>query len=159
MSSITSWGPKAWGLLHTCSFSYPDHPEENDKRDMYNFLTSLSEVIPCKICKGHYKKYLEKNLPHHSCIALQGKEKLGRWVVDLHNDVNRRLNKPTWTYEQALEKYADTSSVCSVIRAEPLSAPPDDNTSSTYKIIVIMILLFLFISSISTATFKRLHKR
>jgi hypothetical protein len=32
---------------------------------------------------------------------------LFKWSVDLHNEVNQKLNKQTWTYEQAVDHWCN----------------------------------------------------
>ena len=54
------WGPHTWFFLHTLTFSYPDQPGEDDKRKMYTFFTNLADILPCSVCKIHYKENIEK---------------------------------------------------------------------------------------------------
>lgn len=87
----TSWGPPAWVFLHCIALTYPKNPTKEDKRHYSAFFDSLGHVLPCKLCRPEYNKWLSKNPvgPH-----LSSRNKLSAWLVDLHNNVNLRKNKP-----------------------------------------------------------------
>ena len=55
------WGPQLWFILHIISFEYPENPTENIKRVYYDFYTSLKDILPCDLCKKHYREFLHKN--------------------------------------------------------------------------------------------------
>ena len=122
------WGPHGWKFLHYLSFGYPDNPTTEDKNNYKTFFLSLQHVLPCSICAKHYSD----NLVQYSLDeALQNKDSLIRWVIDIHNQVNTELNKKEYTYIEALDLYK--------------SSMPDIQTY-TFKIIVLLILLgFLYL--------------
>ncbi len=107
---ISEWGPNFWAALHTSSFAYPrfgasaDEPTQRDVDAMFNFLHSISGVLPCKKCCAHFADFLREKQPVMGDV-LSSREALARFVVEAHNAVNRRQQppKPEWTYEQALE--------------------------------------------------------
>ena len=94
------WGPPAWLFLHSITFNYPKNPSENDKNNYNTFFNSLKYVIPCPICKEHYAKNLLK-LP----IRLNTRDDLIRWLIDIHNSVNKSNNKPVLSYQEVYDKY------------------------------------------------------
>ena len=51
--------------------------------------------------KQHYVLYLRNNPLRN----IKSNTELQYWTVDLHNDVNNRLNKNTFSYNQAKYKY------------------------------------------------------
>lgn len=58
-----------------------------EARDAFSAVAkSVSCVHPCGVCRTHMKNY--RNKPDWPGQAFQ-------WSVDLHNDVNRRTDKPT----------------------------------------------------------------
>ena len=61
MTTTKDWGPKLWYSLHIITFNYPDTPTIIDKQNFETFFTSLQYVIPCSLCRQHYKEHLEKN--------------------------------------------------------------------------------------------------
>ena len=54
------WGSQAWLFLHTITLNYPDNPSKFDKENFKNFFENLSHVIPCDVCKDHYKQNIRK---------------------------------------------------------------------------------------------------
>ena len=53
------WGPAMWHILHIISFNYNVEPSNEEKLQYYAFLLSLEHVLPCKVCRGNYKKNLK----------------------------------------------------------------------------------------------------
>jgi len=96
------WGSHAWLFLHTITLNYPDNPTKFDIDNYKNFFENLSNVIPCEVCKAHYKKNI-KMYP----IQLESKESLTKWLHKIHNLVNVKNGKDEYPYEQFIEKYSD----------------------------------------------------
>ena len=96
------WGSHAWLFLHTITLNYPDNPTKFDMDNYKNFFENLGEVIPCEVCKAHYKKNI-KMYP----IQLESKESLAKWLHHIHNLVNVKNDKPEYSYDQFIEKYSD----------------------------------------------------
>lgn len=97
-----SWGSYLWGFIHTITIiDFENNKEYNDKTKEQ--LVNIRDCIPCYKCKNLYKEYLEKldNLDMTKSLVLF------YWSVDLHNEVNKKLNKPEWTYHQALNEWAN----------------------------------------------------
>ena len=96
------WGPPCWFFLHTISFYYPEKPSFKDKNNYYNFFINLENIIPCEICRNHYKKNL-KEFP--ITPYLDSKKSLIQWVVNLHNLVNKDNGKPEWSAQEVTNLY------------------------------------------------------
>lgn len=96
------WGPYFWFTLHTITLAYPDKPNYQEKRQFNDFFLSLQHVLPCKVCREHYKNHL-KEFPISS--HLDNKESLVKWCHQLHNRVNLSLDKPIFSYEEFKDKY------------------------------------------------------
>jgi hypothetical protein len=43
---------------------------------------------------------------------LKNRETLSTWLVDRHNDINKRLNKPIYPYDFVQKKYHDMQNTC-----------------------------------------------
>ena len=95
-----AWGPIFWNTIHIVTLGYPATPSAADKDGARKFFESLKTVIPCPICREHYKQHLAES-PIEP--ALEDKGKLIHWAWDLHNRVNEMLGKRTITLEQFLE--------------------------------------------------------
>jgi hypothetical protein len=95
----TVWGPFFWLTIHITALAYPTKPSYTDKRAAKQFFESLANLLPCPVCREHYKQHLTKLplLPH-----LDNRKDLFKWTVDLHNSVNATQGKPQWTVEEAI---------------------------------------------------------
>jgi FAD-linked sulfhydryl oxidase len=86
-----SWGNGAWIFLHCISYTYPEIPSKKEEKYYCSFFNNLGYVIPCPNCRKHYQEYL-KQFP---CSKfLKNKSSLSKWLFELHNYVNFKLNKP-----------------------------------------------------------------
>jgi hypothetical protein len=98
----TVWGPFFWHTIHIVALGYPKSPTYIDKKCAKEFYESLAFLIPCSICREHYKKHLENNplTPY-----LDSRGDLLKWTIDIHNSVNKMLGKPEWTQEEVIIYY------------------------------------------------------
>ena len=100
---IGVWGPNLWTFLHTYSFQYGGDngiPTNSEREKARTFFTNLQDVIPCKICRGHYAKHISLHPPD-----VENRDTLSRWVVMIHNIVNVNTGKPQVPYEHVREHY------------------------------------------------------
>ena len=97
------WGPSSWIFLHSITLAYPTCPDNNDKKNMRQFINSLQFVLPCTKCRENFKKHL-KLYPLTDEI-LNSKDKLIKWMIDIHNQVNELNGKKKMTYDQVLKEY------------------------------------------------------
>ena len=86
------WGKYLWWLLHTITYSYDEKYNKELVQKYIDIFYLLVKVIPCPVCKSHYKKRLAYSPVEKS---LSSKEKLRTWLIDIHNNVNRGLGKMT----------------------------------------------------------------
>ena len=98
------WGPSAWTFLHTVTLNYPNNPTKTDINNYEKFFKSLQPILPCPKCSINYKKHFTKSpiRPH-----LKNKETLVKWLINIHNDVNKINNNKIWTYDEVINKYKD----------------------------------------------------
>jgi hypothetical protein len=93
------WGQFAWYIIHTLALHYIEN-----KNDYYvDFYESLRNVLPCEICRGHYYFMISQNGKRTNQNS--SKNSIHPWTVRLHNEVNQRLNKHTFTDSQSVEHY------------------------------------------------------
>jgi hypothetical protein len=93
------WGKYGWPFLHYLTFSYPEKATVEQQAVTRLFFLSVGELLPCPACSKHFLEAITSDYPVSK--ALEGQESLSRWLVNVHNFVNRRLGKPEMTYEQA----------------------------------------------------------
>ena len=126
MNNNNIWGPQAWTFLHTINFNYPENPTNRDKHNYFNFFYSLKHVLPCETCKKHYEENstdLENNLDN--------RDELVKWLIDIHNNVNKTNNKKIYTYDEVYNEYNQLYE--------------QTNTINNMIIFVIIIIVFIMI--------------
>jgi hypothetical protein len=99
------WGPYCWHMMHILTYNYPEQPNEINKNNIKEFFSSLQYIIPCSICRSHYKKKISKTPVSR---VYSNKHSLIKWCVDLHNEVNRGLKKKTLSIENSNNIYINT---------------------------------------------------
>lgn len=97
------WGKHFWYTIHFIALDYPENPNSEDKRDFQTFFENLHKVIPCYKCSVNYVKHLKERPLEMS--DLENNETLFKWTVDIHNIVNRDLNKKQMSYNNAWKMY------------------------------------------------------
>jgi len=84
--TILRWAPLVWNMLHGISFLYPRAPLDE-------LAIHLRTLIPCAMCRGHFWSFQNHHpFPNRDCLRAYD---WARWIVALHDDVNRRTNKDT----------------------------------------------------------------
>lgn len=143
--TIDVWGPKAWGFLHACTFTYPDLPTLEDRKQMYNLLASLPHTLPCSVCRKHFKEFIDTSANTPQSFVFDNRTQLSKWLVDVHNDVNRRNNKPLMSFEAVQEMYLPSSSVCSPPGAFKTEANPFAHAIMyfTWSVVTLVICIVL----------------
>lgn len=105
------WGPAMWHYLHTMSFNYPVNPTVENKKHYRDFVLNLKNVLPCKYCRINLANNFKKK-PLQMC-HMASRETFSRYVYDLHETVNRMLNKKSnLTYCDVRERYEHFRSRC-----------------------------------------------
>jgi hypothetical protein len=94
------WGPSLWNFIHNITIIDQQSNLEDNKK-VVKILNNIIDIIPCQKCCGLYNQFLEKL----KTLDLSKSMILFYWSIDLHNAVNKKLGKITWTYEQGLQHY------------------------------------------------------
>jgi hypothetical protein len=123
------WGPHGWIFLHSVTMNYPKQPTDQDKHIYRQFFKSLQLVLPCQKCAHHYS---ENILEHPIEPALESRDSLVRWLIQIHNEVNLDLGKPTLTYEQVIEEYKHKLTNL------------DSDPTLVYKVLIVLLLVVGF---------------
>jgi hypothetical protein len=103
----TVWGPFFWHTIHIVALGYPKNPTYTDKKCAKDFYESLAYLLPCAICREHYKEHLGK---HPITTFLDSRTDLIKWTIEIHNSVNKTLGKPEWTLPEVLAYYEKVGS-------------------------------------------------
>ena len=97
------WGPHAWFTLHSISMALPNNVPVNQQKDLIQFMRSFGNLIPCNICKINYKTNLKIMSPLEKNV--QTRQLFSKWLIDLHNLVNKETGKPEMSYDEVVKKY------------------------------------------------------
>lgn len=99
------WGPSGWKMMHYITLAYPDEPTKEDKENIKNFFMGVKNVLPCENCRIHFAMNL-KNSPLNDNV-LSCRYNLINWLNDIHNEVNKRTGKKTYTYDELMKEYSN----------------------------------------------------
>jgi len=102
------FGPRMWHIMHTLMAEYPVEPAQPVIVQCATFFNELTECIPCKECQKHFRDMLgNKRIVPMPIIDLAAKGNLVMNVLtwNMHNNVNKRLQKPLFKWTQYVEKY------------------------------------------------------
>ena len=98
----TVWGDKLWFFIHTIALNFPDNPTYQEIKNYESFFDNLKYIIPCETCRMHYNQ--RQNINPVSKYLIDSNT-LFKYTVDLHNEVNKSLNKRTYSYEEVSKIY------------------------------------------------------
>ena len=109
------WGPNLWLILHTLAERAGKQPhiggQEDEKRAWPLFMKTLGAIIPCPYCKEHFLLWLAAhrfNLPsEYGAFHLY----ITMWFYALHEDVNRRTEKPSFPIEKLSDTYRNGGAI------------------------------------------------
>jgi hypothetical protein len=90
----THWAHHIWAFLHTICIGYSTRPYYTDIEEK---LKTFVTLMPCEICLDTYVEYLDKLTTLDKADPMC----LFKWSVDLHNAVNKKLNKPEISFDDA----------------------------------------------------------
>jgi hypothetical protein len=99
----TVWGPHAWFFLDSVVMGMPDNPSPNEAAVYKNFFTSLQFLLPCLKCRLHYAANLEESPLTDDILA--SKERMLRWLYDLHNKVRVSNGQQPRSYDEITTFY------------------------------------------------------
>ncbi|KAL9597594.1 MAG: hypothetical protein Q9219_005033 [cf. Caloplaca sp. 3 TL-2023] len=97
---VEELGRSTWTLLHTISATYPPRASQAQQSEMRQFLGLFGRLYPCWVCAEDFQEWMARkgNEPR-----VEGRDGLGRWMCEAHNEVNRKLGKKEfdcWRWEE-----------------------------------------------------------
>ena len=103
------WGPIFWALLHGLAEKAGTAPmpglQGDEIRAWRGVLSFLPKTLPCDDCKSHLQDYIITN-PIEVPDNFSGlHDYVKKWIYNLHEDVNMRLGKPTFLYDNLSNEY------------------------------------------------------
>ena len=134
------WGPHAWKFLHYVSLSYPNNPTKEEKTKYKHFFELLSVVLPCSVCANHYAENYKK-MPLTDEI-LNDREKVIKWVIDIHNVVNEMKGKPVIRYRDARRMIESNTNCVQAETFVDVNTTSDNKKESDNSLIKLLGVLF-----------------
>ena len=67
----------------------------------------MRTVLPCPVCSAHYNTWISAHPVSIFPSGARLQQGLTTWLLALHNDVNVRNGKATWTLDQVAAAYSD----------------------------------------------------
>ena len=104
------WGPHGWKFIHYVTLGYPENPTLIDKKNYKNFFKLIGNVLPCGLCRNHYRNHLME-YPLSDKI-LDNKNKLIKWGINVHNAVNKENNSKEYSFKKGLKKIKEVDDTC-----------------------------------------------
>ena len=101
MATKQQWGSSTWFMLHSLAEKIRDEHFVHQKDFLVGLLFKVCQVLPCPSCSAHCSQYISK-LKTNSIIS---KVDYISYLNNIHNNVNRRLNKPTLSLAECRAKY------------------------------------------------------
>jgi hypothetical protein len=128
------WGPHYWNTFHFIAATYDIKPNPSIKSTMKNFIQSIPVFLPCKECQDHAFEYIKSQ---DLDKVVSSRMDLFTFFFNFHNVVNKRLNKPLMSMEDALQKYSYSN---------PLNS---FNWTKWLFLIIILFILFLILKALA----------
>lgn len=101
------WGPHIWRFLHIAAALPPSR--HRGREPWRAVLGALRTSLPCPECTGHYQAWHREH-PFRSLLGGNATRRAAmRWILELHNDVNRRRGVAVWTAAQVEASVAGTT--------------------------------------------------
>jgi hypothetical protein len=95
------WGEPTWYFFHTMAEKIKPEMYAQHRGEILNIINTVCNLLPCPVCSGHAREYLNKI----NFNAIQTKEDLKMLLFTFHNTVNERKGYPLFTVEMLNEKY------------------------------------------------------
>tara|TARA_B110000971_G_scaffold196284_1_gene211303 strand:+ start:413 stop:790 length:378 start_codon:yes stop_codon:yes gene_type:complete len=123
------------------TLNYPNKPTKKERDKHFFMVRNFIDTLPCPTCRNEMNNIINDNNLRNS---LGSKEKFMKYFWNIHNQVNKRLNKPQLSLKKFKKLYSSQTSfsVFKLIKSNKL------------KNIVIVILL-LIISILGSLLLKK----
>jgi len=99
------WGPAIWYFFHTIAQKVKEESFILIKKDLISHIRLISSNLPCPNCSVHATQYLNGI----DMNKITTKEDLKMMLYLFHENVNNRLRKPKFTYDDLNEKYKNAN--------------------------------------------------
>lgn len=98
------WGPYYWFFLHTIALNYPNTPNKMIKKKYYDLIMNFPLFIPTKEIADDFESLLDK---YPVTPYLDNRNALIKWTHFIHNEINKKTNKPVIEINDFVNDYYD----------------------------------------------------
>jgi len=109
------WGPSLWKIIHIAAI-------RSVSRDVIplwrNLLDAMKSGLPCPDCSAHYNNWYRSHPLRFGLMPNSFQGTIARWVNDLHNDVNRRTGKGSWSPQQVIATHGSNLNTAKELTAD-----------------------------------------
>ena len=85
------WGPSAWMMFHSITFSFPLKPTDKEKQQYLKYFECVGNVLPCDTCRQSYQQYIKSGDTQLNIDVMASRDTLTKWGWNIHNAVNKKL--------------------------------------------------------------------
>lgn len=94
------WGPATWTVLHCAAESAATAPDgdtltQEARGGAESLVRAVAKTLPCPVCRKHFAELLSRSETLHGTLLWSSKSTLRGFLIDAHNDVNKRTGKPS----------------------------------------------------------------
>jgi hypothetical protein len=121
--ATADWGPILWNILHGFAERTGRSINKADEvREWQKFIKATSEVLPCDICREHFKRYQVINPFTHitQVPSTDVRTWVKTWLLNIHNEINAGTNKPIFSYADLEAKYIGIDLADQLYRLTPI---------------------------------------
>lgn len=98
------WCAPTWISIHSKADSLPGILPRSVAAAFWEYMNREAEFLPCSVCSQHLKQELAHfPLPLSSDTPTVTGEQVSKWVIDLHNRVNKRLGHRVLSDREAMD--------------------------------------------------------
>jgi len=112
---VKVWGVPGWLFLHSIAQNLPLNSTDEQKKNYLIFFEQIGNVLPCFYCRESYQKFIKEPDTRLDMSVMESREKLAKWLYDIHNKVNKKLEVPKDkipTFKQVWNRYETYRSKC-----------------------------------------------
>ena len=89
------WGPIIWKTLHCLTYKIKDEHFLTQKSKLIDIIIKICSNLPCPVCSNHAQGMIKK----YRLQFIKNKQDLIRILFLMHNEVNKRLKKVEFKFE------------------------------------------------------------
>ena len=134
------WGPPFWFFLHTLTLGYPEYPNDVTKRKYYDLIQNIPLFVPNAEMGGHFAHLLDI---YPVSPYLVSRDSFVRWMIHIHNRMNRHLGKEEMELLEAMDQYMSAYQHPLLIRSEHFRF---SRRTVLYGMMIALVVLCIYLS-------------